>query len=207
MGIPHTEVDVVLVNGNSVAFSYQLQHGDSISVYPVFSNIASHEDTIHLACHPVLPVTFVLDVHLGSLARRLRLFGFDCLYRNDYDDSEILQVSKETGRIILTRDLGILKHRQVNNGYLVRSDQVDIQVQEVLTRFRLCDYVKPFSRCMKCNGLMEEVDKARIVDRLEHRTRLYYDEFHRCKDCDRIYWRGPHFTKICKWLEILTSKA
>lgn len=200
MGIPHTEVDIILANGRSVGFSYRLQHTDNISVYPVFSPYKSTEDTIHLSFHPGFPVTFILDIHLGKLARRLRLLGFDCLYRNDLDDAEIMQESYLSHRIILTRDLGILKHRNVNRGYLVRSGDVDKQVMEVVCRFQLFPHIQPFLRCMACNGLMKPVRKSEIMDRLEPKTRLYYSDFHACNECGRLYWKGAHYAKIEQWL-------
>lgn len=205
MGIPHTEVDMIVANDKFVDFSYRLKDQDNISVYPVFSTIASQSDSIHLAFHPNSPVKFILDVHLGKLARRLRLLGFDCLYRNDLDDAEILRISRDTARVILTRDLGILKHREVKYGYLVRHDLVDDQLRDVILRFGLHGAVRPFLRCLKCNGLMEAVDKAEIADQLEPKTRLYYDEFHRCRGCASLYWRGSHYDKISRWLKQFTD--
>ncbi len=203
MGTPHTEVNAILANGNSVGFSYQLQNLDSIDVYPLFLSVPAKQ-LIRLSPPPPDPATFVLDVHLGKLARRLRLLGFDCLYQNDFADAEIMQLSLEQGRIILTCDRGILKHRQVLFGYLVRSDQVDVQVREVLARYLLFDRIRPWLRCISCNGLLERVEKAAIEHRLEPKTRLYYEDFHHCIDCDRLYWKGSHFEKINRWLETLS---
>jgi hypothetical protein len=203
MGAPHTEVNAILVNGSSVGFSYQLQNLDSIDVYPLFLSVPA-KPLIRLSPPPPDPATFVLDVHLGKLARRLRLLGFDCLYQNDFTDAEIMQLSLEQGRIILTCDRGILKHRQVLYGSLVRSDQVDAQVREVLARYLLFDRIRPWLRCMSCNGLLERVEKAAIEHRLEPKTRLYYEDFHHCIDCDRLYWKGSHFEKINRWLETLS---
>ena len=199
MGIPHTEVDVILANGLSVNFSYPLQDNDIINVYPVFSNIPV-ANTLKLTPCPPEPVSFVLDVHLGKLARRMRLLGFDICYRNDLDDAEIMEIADREGRIILTRDLGILKHRKVMHGYLVRSDQIDCQLREVLIRYELYGQIHLWTRCMVCNGLMERVEKAEVLDRLEPKTRLYYEDFHRCSSCDQLYWQGSHFFKIAAWL-------
>lgn len=199
MGVPHTEVDVILVNNRSVDFKYKLLDRDAVDVYPLFTPLPAQE-LLHLS--PSVPgtVTFVLDVHLGTLARRLRLLGFDCLYRNDFSDAEVMQLSLEQGRTILTCDRGILRHKRVVHGYLVRSDQVDQQVREVLARYQLHERVRPWLRCMACNGLMEEVRKGEIEARLEPKTRLYYDDFRRCGECDRLYWQGSHFAKINQWL-------
>lgn len=200
MGVPHTEVDVILVNARAVAFDYPLQQGDLVDVYPVRASLPV-ATPLRLAPQPPEPIGFILDVHLGKLARRLRLLGFDCCYRNDRDDVEIMTVALRERRIILTRDLGILKHRQVRHGYLVRSDQVDHQIREVLTRYALSDRVQLWRRCLVCNGLLKQVPKEAILDRLEPKTRLYYETFHRCTDCARIYWQGSHFAGIRQWLE------
>lgn len=204
MGVPHTEVDIILANGRSNGFEYQLQNHDSIDVYPVFASVKV-TSPIHLSPPTPVPATFILDVHLGKLVRRLRLLGFDCLYRNDLVDAEIMRFSLEQQRIILTRDLGILKYRQVLHGHLVRSGQVDKQVLGILERYRLFDQIRPWLRCMICNGLMESVEKSAIEHRLEPKTRLYYEDFHRCVACDRLYWRGSHHGKIDRWLDTLLN--
>lgn len=205
MGVPHSEVDALLANGHSVGFGYQLQHDDLIDVYPLYTTVPIHP-YISLSAVTPNPVGFVLDVHLGKLARRLRLLGFDCLYRNDFADSEIVRISLDEERIILTRDLGILKHRQVCYGYLIRSGQVEVQVQEVLARYQLFDQIKPWRRCLNCNGLLRGVDRASILHRLEPKTILYYEDFHQCSACDHIYWQGSHFEKMSCWVNALLKQ-
>ena len=199
MGIPHTEVDVILANGISVNFSYPLHDNDLIDVYPVFSDIPITNPLKLTPCPPD-HVSFVLDVHLGKLARRMRLLGFDVCYRNDLDDAEIMKIADRDGRIILTRDLGILKHRKVMHGYLVRSDQIDCQLREVLKRYELYGQIHLWTRCMVCNGLIEKVAKAEVLDHLEPKTRLYYEDFHCCSSCGQLYWQGSHYLKISAWL-------
>ena len=199
MGIPHTEVDVILVNDRSVEFGYQLQHLDRVQVYPVNVDFSVISPT-HLTPKTPANPKFILDVHLGKLARRMRLIGFDCLYKNDLEDSEIIQVSCDSGRIILTRDRGILKQKRVAQGYLVRSSRVEYQLKEVLSRYQLIAWVAPLTRCMACNGELRSVDKALILDRLEERTKRHYDLFHMCPDCERIYWEGSHFKNIHGWI-------
>jgi hypothetical protein len=206
MGVPHTEVEVLLANGHSVGFDYQLQHDDVIDVYPLYTPVPIHPYRSLSAVTPT-PVGFVLDVHLGKLARRLRLLGFDCLYRNDFADSEILRISLDDERIILTRDLGILKHRQVCNGYLIRSGKIEVQVREVLARYWLFDQIKPWRRCLSCNGLLGRVDKASILHQLEPKTRLYYEDFHQCAACGRLYWQGSHFEKMACWVDTLLEQS
>ena len=199
MGIPHTEVDIILANGRSVGFDYQLSHGDTIAVYPPFATVPA-VPLVRLSQAITPPGTFVLDVHLGKLARRLRLLGFDTLYRNDFTDTELLRLAIEQERILLTRDLGILKHRHLAQGTLVRSDYVDEQVRQVLARYQLHSQIRPWLRCMICNGLIKTVTKAEVVHRLEPKTRRYYEEFRRCTGCRQLYWKGSHHEKIEKWL-------
>ena len=136
MGVPHTEVDLILVNGISVGFDYHLLHGDHVSVYPVFESL-DISPIVLLREKPLRKSTFILDVHLGKLARSLRMLGFDSLYRNDYEDSEIISISVKEKRIILTRDQDILKRRAVTRGYLIRSTSLEEQIHEVLSRFDL----------------------------------------------------------------------
>jgi len=199
MGIPHTEVDIIIANGQSVSFSYPLKDNDIIDVYPVFSDVPV-ASPLKLTSSPPDPVRFILDVHLGKLARRMRLLGFDICYRNDLDDTEIMEIAELEERIILTRDLGILKHRKVIHGYLVRSDHVDCQLREVLKRYELYEQIRLWTRCMVCNGLMERVTKAEAEPFLEPKTRLYYEDFHRCSNCGRLYWQGSHYGRIKQWL-------
>lgn len=206
LGIPHTEVDLILVSGRSVSFGYRLQDRDWVEVYP-FGHPVSADSTLRLS--PALPaeVAFILDVHLGKLARRLRLLGFNCRYRNDYRDSQIIQLALESGLIILTRDRGILKHACVTQGYLVGSAQVDAQVHEVLQRYSLYDRIEALRRCPKCNGLLRPVDKEKIRHRLQEKTAQYYHRFQLCPDCERIYWQGSHYAKLKGWLRQFHFRA
>ena len=179
LGVAHTEVDLILVDGRSVGFDHKLRDRTRVAVYPLFESLDT--TPLHrLLERPLRRSPFVLDVHLGKLARRLRLLGIDALYRNDYSDAEIVQVSRTTGRIVLTRDRRLLYAKAVTHGYWVRSTDPDVQTREVLLRFGLQDEVRPFSRCLDCNGCIEPVDKAEVLDQLEPLTRKYYDDFHRC---------------------------
>jgi len=178
LGVPHTEVDLVLVNGDSVDFSYRLQRGDRVAVYPVFEALDIAPVT-RLRPQPLRRTRFVLDVHLGKLARLLRLLGFEAGYQRDWDDREIIRRAREAQAIILTRDRGILKNRSVTHGYCVRSSDPWRQIGEVLKRFDLRGSIRPFTRCSACNGIVEPVAKAEILERLAPKTRRHYDEFHR----------------------------
>jgi hypothetical protein len=195
LNVPHTEVDLILANGASVGFDYLVQHGDRISVYPQFESL-DISPLLRLRPRPLREPRFVLDCHLGRLARYLRMLGFDTLYRNDYDDETLLQISLDQRRILLTRDLGLLKRRQLERGYFVRARKSRQQAAEVVHRLQLESAVQPFTRCMSCNGALEKVDKRDIEQRLPLRTRQFFDEFLRCTDCRRIFWKGSHYERM-----------
>ena len=200
LGVPHTEVDLILVNGQSVDFTYSVQDGDHISVYPVFESL-DISPLVRVRPHPLRESRFVLDVHLGRLAAYLRLFGFDTLYRNNYSDDELAQISSSQNRILLTRDRGLLKRSIVTHGYCLRTTNPRQQLAAVLRRFDLFAAIKPFRRCLRCNGKLQPVDKAEIIDLLPPKTREYYDEFHRCAGCGHIYWKGLHYERMQQFIE------
>jgi uncharacterized protein with PIN domain len=195
IGVPHTEVDLILANGVSVGFAYRPTNSDKISVYPVFESF-DISPVVRLRPSPLRDLRFVADVHLGKLTRYLRLLGFDVLYDNSLDDDEIVDIAKSEGRIVLTSDRGLLKRGDVTHGYCVRSDDADQQLIEVLRRFDCASRTAPFSRCMKCNKSLEEVAKEEVVEQLEPKTRKYYEEFRRCTGCGKIYWKGTHFERL-----------
>ena len=194
-GVPHTEVEVILVDGVSVGFDHRPSAGQRISVYPVFEAF-DVRPLVRLRPEPLRQTRFVLDGHLGTLARRLRLLGFDCLYATDGDDDDLVELSVRGPRILLTRDRFLLRRRAITHGYLLRSDRPDQQVHEVVRRFQLSGSIKPFTRCPACNGLLRRVAKADIEHRLPLGTRRTYDEFHTCPECRRDYWRGAHHARL-----------
>ena len=198
-GVPHTEVEIILVNGASVDFTHIVQDGERISMYPVFEGL-DVTPILRLRPEPLRTPRFILDTNLGRLAGYLRLLGFDCLYRNDYDDSTVAETAQREQRTVLTRDRALLQHRIIDHGYFVREVRPRFQVKEVLARFDLYRLVKPFSRCTRCNGELRDVDKAAIVDRLEPKTKKYFDTFKRCASCQQIYWQGSHYERSLKLL-------
>jgi uncharacterized protein with PIN domain len=202
LGIPHTEVELILVNGESEDFSYHLREGDRVSVYPVFESFDITEK-IRLRPKALRSVQFIADVHLGKLARLLRMMGFDTLYRNDYFDDEIIRISQEEKRVILTRDRGILKTGTVTHGCYIHPTDPRDQLSYVIKRFDLFRQIKPFYRCMVCNERIKSVEKSRIVTRLPARTAQYYSEFFQCTGCGKIYWKGSHYQKMIKVIKRL----
>jgi uncharacterized protein len=204
IGAVHTEVDLILVNGEPVDFSYLVQDGDQISVYPVFESL-DITPLIRLRPEPLRQPRFILDIHLGRLAAYLRMLGFDTLYRNDYDDEELARISSSQSRILLTRDRGLLKRSLVTRGYCVRSSDPLEQASEVLKRFDLTQAVKPFQRCLRCNGLLRSVEKETVGALLQHDTGRYYNEFQRCEECGQIYWKGSHVRHMINLIETIIS--
>ncbi|MGC1395519.1 MAG: Mut7-C RNAse domain-containing protein [Coleofasciculaceae cyanobacterium] len=206
LGVPHPEVEAIIVNGNAVDFSYIVKDDDNIQVYPIST---SKEIFSSIYLRPQLPniLHFVLDVHLGKLAASVRMLGFDTLYRNDYDDQELAQISASEQRILLTRDKGLLMRSLVTFGYYVRATNPEQQIVEVLRRYNLFTKVIPFKRCIRCNGLLEPVEKELIIDQIPQKTRNTINEFHRCRECSQIYWRGSHYENMQKFIEeVLSSK-
>lgn len=200
LGVPHTEVELILVDGESVDFAYQVSDGERISVYPVFESF-DVGPLVRVRPQPLRATRFVLDVHLGKLAGYLRMLGFDTLYRNDYHDDELADISRGESRILLTRDRGLLKRSAVTHGYLLRESAPRAQLAEVIRRFDLAAATAPFTRCLRCNGVLDRVSKAAIEHRLLPKTRRYYDEFAICRACGRIYWKGSHYGDMQRRLE------
>lgn len=195
LGVPHTEVDLIIVNGKSVAFGYYLKNGDVVSVYPVFENLDISNLT-HLREKPLREPKFICDVQLGKLAKHLRMLGFDALYFNRISEKDVIRISNEEKRTILTRNIFLLKNSLVMRGYWIRSQDPHVQIIQVIHFSDLLNRIKPFYRCSECNGLLEPVAKEEIMDKLLPNTKKYFDEFHKCSSCDKIYWKGSHFKKI-----------
>jgi uncharacterized protein len=194
VGVPHTEIDMLVVNRDAVDFAYRVRDGDRVAVYPRFRFLESGE--ARLQPPPQDEPRFVADVHLGRLAGYLRLAGFDTSYRNDYPDDEIVAISAGEDRIVLTRDVGVLKHRAVKRGYFIRETQPARQLVEVLREFDLADRTRAFTRCVRCNTMLERVAKEEVIDRLQPLTREHYQDFSRCPTCQRVFWEGSHYERM-----------
>ena len=200
LGVPHTEVDLILVNDRSVAWAYQPQEGDRVAVYPVFESL-DITPLIRLRPQPLREIRFVLDGHLGRLAAYLRMLGFDTWYQNRVDDAVLAQISKEEHRILLTRDQGLLKRSAVTHGYWVRATAPREQLREVLARFDLQHQAKPFTRCLSCNGLLRPALLAEVKDTVPENAARFYSEFWRCAACGNVYWPGSHYQRMARLIE------
>lgn len=184
LGIPHPEVGVVILGEQQIDLGYHVQNMDAIDVYPYHPGAVPYQSA---------EIRFILDNNLGRLSDYLRLLGFDTLYNPDWDDKTIAEQAVLQQRILLTRDRGLLKRKIIRRGYCVRADMPRDQVGEVIEHFGLEKLVAPFRRCVRCNGLLQPVEKSQIIDQLQPLTRLYYNDFMRCADCGQIYWKGSHY--------------
>jgi uncharacterized protein len=200
-GVPHPEVDLIVLNGRPVDFSFHLEADAALDVYPISANCSS---TFRLQTREVR--AFVADGHLGKLVRDLRLLGIDVSYNRDADDRELLDTMTRENRALLTRDRPLLMHRTVKTGYFPRSQHPMEQTVEVIRRFGLARALAPFVRCLRCNGLLAPVSKQEVIHLLEPLTRLYYDDFQSCPQCGQSYWRGSHVAKLEKRVEAILHK-
>jgi uncharacterized protein with PIN domain len=203
-GVPHPEVDLILVDEQTVGFDHTLANDAKVEVFPVQNRGTVHTDkrlqTIGIS-------RFVADGHLGGLTRNLRLLGFDVAYRQNADDRQLLEVMARENRALLTRDRRLLMHSIVQHGYYPRSQNPDEQTIEVVRRFDISELIAPFTRCLRCNAPLEEATKADVIDKLEPLTKIYYNQFHRCPDCKQIYWSGSHFPKLQKRIQQIRSRV
>jgi hypothetical protein len=188
VGVPHPEIAVVVVNGTAVGFDQRVRGGDRVAAYPPWHTL----EVAPSVQRPRPAPRFVLDVHLGTLARRLGVLGLDVDYATDRDDDALARIADEQDRVLLTRDRQLLMRTTVRHGYCPRSDDPDEQVLEVVRRFVAEDDLAPFSRCPACNDELVAVAKEEVVDEIGPHTRATQDVFRRCPACDRVFWPGSH---------------
>jgi uncharacterized protein with PIN domain len=194
-GVPHTEVDLVIVDGRSVDFTHLLRGGERVAVYPMFEAL-DIAPLVRLRPRPLRDPRFVADTHLGKLARHLRMAGFDTLYGNDWDDDRIVALSLAERRTILTRDRAMLRRREVERGYCVRAVESEAQLLEVVAALQLESLLAPFVRCRECNTPLEDTTREAVAAMLPEKVRALYDCFKRCPTCGRVYWEGTHFARM-----------
>ncbi|KVW99751.1 Mut7-C RNAse domain-containing protein [Thiobacillus denitrificans] len=202
LGVPHTEVELILVNGESVDFNRQLEDGDRVAVYPRFVAM-DVTPLLRLREKPLRELRFVADAHLGGLAHMLRMLGFDTLYDNHFQDDAIVAIAEQDGRIVLTRDRELLKRRPVTHGCYVHALKSEAQLREIVERLDLARSARPFTLCLHCNTLLHPVDKASVLDRLPPRVQVLYEHFSTCDACGRVYWEGSHWRNMRRLLDEL----
>lgn len=203
-GVPHTEVDLILVNGTSVDFAFRVNDGDLISVYPVFESF-DISDITRLQERPLRNLQFIADCHLGKLTGKMRLLGLDVEFRNNIADDELVAAVVKERRVLLSRDRRLLMRKEIDRAYLIRSQNTCEQVVEVIRRFDLVGQLHPFTRCARCNGTLERVEKTAVIHLLEPKTKRYFDDFFQCQVCRQIYWQGSHFAAINSFIKRFTS--
>jgi len=182
MGIPHTEVGIVLLDGQPADLAHRVPESGTVDLHP--------------APPPRAPLRFVADVHLAGLARRLRLLGFDCVLAGDGPDEAIARHAEREQRIVLTRDRELLKHRRVERGRYVRSLRTDAQAREVVDALDLRGHLRPFTRCLECNGELREARADEVAVRVPPAVAAVQRDYARCAGCGRVYWPGSHWRRL-----------
>ncbi|HNA03721.1 MAG TPA: Mut7-C RNAse domain-containing protein [Rhodocyclaceae bacterium] len=206
LGVPHTEIELLLVDGQPAGFAHLLRDGERVAVYPGFESLDVGE--LARLREPVPgPPRFVADAHFGGLARLLRMAGFDTLYDNCFRDAEIEALAARGGRIVLTRDRELLKRRGIVRGCYLRARDSVGQLQEVFDRLGLARHASPFSLCMECNAALEAVDKPAVLDRLPPKVRERHQHFTFCRRCDRVYWPGSHWQRMRGLIDALLRRG
>lgn len=199
-GVPHVEVDLVLINGEPAGFGARIADGDRISVYPRFMTLDVASVT-RVRPPPAAELRFVLDGHLSKLAGYLRLLGFDSHCARDASDRDLVRSSLKEERILLTRDVGLLKHGALIHGAFVRATAPREQLREVVTRYEMHSRIRPFTRCMRCNGTLVPVNRADVVGQVPSGTDHRVRSFRKCRACGRIYWRGAHYARLTRIID------
>lgn len=201
LGVPHTEVELILINGESVGFDRLLRDGDRVAVYPKFE-VLDVTPLLRVREQPLRTNRFVADAHLGALARLLRMAGFDTLYDNRYQDREIADIAGRDGRIVLTRDRDLLKWRSITHGCYVRALQPAQQLREIMERLDLARSARPFSLCLVCNAPLREIPKSQVLERLPPSVRDSHERFTTCDVCHRVFWQGSHWRRMQAMLDL-----
>lgn len=196
LGVPHTEVGRILVNGDPADLNQPIADGDRIAIHP---NHAGDDDTPRI-------VRFVADSHLGALAKLLRMAGFDTLYRNDYADREIAEIAVNQNRILLSRDRELLKFRKITHGCYVHAQRPAHQFREIIDRLALGRSVRPFTRCLECNTRLREIDKSAVLDRLPASVKMLKNRFWTCEACGRVFWEGTHWRRMNELIDEVIRK-
>jgi uncharacterized protein with PIN domain/sulfur carrier protein ThiS len=195
LGVPHTEVELVLVNGESVGFERIIRDGDRIAVYPKFETF-DVSPLLRVREAPLRTPRFVADAHLGGLARLLRLTGFDTVYDNAIHDDDVERLCVEEERIVLTRDRELLERRTITHGCYVRSLRPEPQLREIFARLDLAGLARPFSLCLSCNVPLHPVEKTQVEAQLPPSVRAHHERFSCCDACGRVFWEGTHWQRL-----------
>jgi uncharacterized protein with PIN domain len=194
IGVPHVEIGPITINGTHAPLDLLPNAADEVDVYPITGPANA-------------PARFVLDVHLGKLARLLRLLGFDTAYSTAATDHAIAAIAAREDRIALTRDIGLLKHKIIRWGYWLRSQDPLEQLEEITQRFALLPRIEPFAFCLRCNGKIRPAEAEVIWDLLPPSTQQHFKEFYQCDSCKKVYWKGSHYNRMTAWIENLKANG
>ena len=205
LGVPHTEVDLVLINGKSVGFEVILGDGDRVSVYPVFESL-NIKNVTRLRRLPLRRTKFIADVNLGDIVKYMRLLGLDVYCDPSLSERDIIEISNKENRIILTKSKKLLKFKDVTHGVFVHPGTTQEQIRRIIEFLDIGDNVKPFSRCLCCNSLLVPVQKEEILEKIPPKTRCFCSEYARCRSCDKIYWKGTHLIRMKEVIETFLSE-
>lgn len=197
LGVPHTEVELILVNGVPAGFSHRINDGDRVSVYPVFESL-DVTPVVRPRAEPLRRIRFLTDAHLGALAKHLRLLGFDTEHAGDRPDSEIAHAASVQRRVLLTRDRELLKRKQITHGCYIRQTDPELQLVYVIRRLDLHRAARPFTRCIECNGVLEAAERDQVQRRVPEAVAERFQRFWACPGCGRVYWRGSHFEALAE---------
>lgn len=200
-GIPHTAVFQLFINGQLNPLNQNIRDGDVLVAYPFSATSQEKIDSVFYS-----PKSFLADVHLGKLSKTLRLLGIDVQPAIDLSKQEIIQLSNSNKKMILTRNIQLLKNSKTLFGYWVRSTDPDTQVGEIFQRFKIISKVAPFSRCMECNGILQEVPLQKVRGKVPPKVQEWHDAFYKCTTCSRVYWQGSHYQKLKQKVSMLIRK-
>lgn len=200
IGIPLDDIDLILVNQQSKGFDYILQDGDRVSIYPIFESFDVSAIS-QVREKPLRNLRFICDVHLGRLCKYLRMMGWDSLYSNQLTPQQIIELSRQEQRVILSRSVQLTRHKNVTHAWLIRSSDPLEQLKDLVTALDLSKWADPLTRCLNCNDKLVQVQKREILQRLQARTAKYYNEFFKCLTCDQIYWKGSHYENMLQFIE------
>lgn len=200
MDIPPDELDLIQVNGFPKDFNYLLHSGDRITVYPEFE-LFNISGVSQLRENPLRHPVFVCDVHLGKLSKYLRMLGWDSLYSNSYTPEELIAISQQGKRIILSKNIRLTKNRDAARLWLIRSSNPVEQIHDLVGNLDLATRINPFTRCLNCNSILLPVEKEEIISQLQSKTIQYYSEFFLCSGCKKIFWKGSHYEKMLQFIE------
>lgn len=206
LGIPHTEIGRLIVNGRDSDLLAPVGFDDRLEAFPHTPPRPSPWKQA-VQSHSAASATFIADINVAGAGKLLRLLGFDTVMDPGLDDRDISLQAREENRVVLSRDRNLLKRSLVLFGCLVRSQDPWEQLAEVVHQYGLACLAKPFTRCVRCNTLLVPVEKEKVMDRLQPMTRLFYDSFHICPSCQRIFWRGSHTAHMLEQIEPILAEG